>query len=158
MHWNKKSITIIIVAVIVIISGLAIYNHSRPKEVTNYEFEDEQAKTETKKQEKGVTPGIQIPGYKSITISSGTKNAKVELTNPEGNNVYFEISFYLPDTDEVIYKSKLIKPGQTIYDIELDREMEEGEYPMIVRYGTYSADDEMTPRNGAEVNCSLIVK
>ena len=158
MKWNNKKVILIIISALVLATGFAVYNQSRPKEVTNYEFEEEQTKQETKNQEAGVTAGIQVPGYKSITIPSGTKNVKVELTNPEGNNVYFEISFYLPDTDEVIYKSKLIKPGQTIYDIELDREMEEGEYPMIVRYGTYSADDEMTPRNGAEVNCSLIVK
>ena len=158
MKLNKKSITIIIIAVIVIASGFALYNQSRPKEVTNFEFEEEQEKPESSSKEAGVTPGIQIPGYKSITIPSGTKNVKVELTNPEGNNVYFEISFYLPDEDEVIYTSKLIKPGQSIYDIELKREMEKGEYPLIVRYATYSADEEKTPRNGADVNCKLIVK
>ena len=36
--------------------------------------------------------------------------------------------------------------------------MEAGEYPLTVRYAAYSADDEMMPRNGAEVNCTLIVK
>ena len=36
--------------------------------------------------------------------------------------------------------------------------MEAGEYPLTVRYETFSADEEMAPRNGAEVNCTLIVE
>ena len=81
----------------------------------------------------------------------------VELMNPEENDVYFEISFYLPETDETIYTSKMIRPGQHLYEITLEKEMEAGEYPLIVRYATYSADEAMTPRNGAEVNCTLVV-
>ena len=76
--------------------------------------------------------------------------------NPEENNVYFEISFYLPETDETIYTSKMIQPGQHLYEITLDKAMEAGEYPLTIRYATYSADEAMTPRNGAEVNCTLI--
>ena len=102
--------------------------------------------------------GIQIPGYESITIPAGTTEVSVELMNPEENNVYFEISFYLPETDETIYTSKMIQPGQHLYEITLDRAMEAGEYPLTIRYGTYSADEAMTPRNGAEVNCTLIVQ
>ena len=73
--------------------------------------------------------GIQIPGYKTIIVAAGTKDVSVELVNPEENNVYFEISFYLPETKETIYTSKLISPGQTLYDITLERELEAGEYP-----------------------------
>lgn len=78
--------------------------------------------------------------------------------NPEENQVYFQISFYLPDTEETIYTSRMIKPGQHLYEITLDKEMAAGEYPLTVRYDTFSADEAMTPRNGAEVNCTLIVE
>ena len=80
------------------------------------------------------------------------------LMNPEENEVYFQISFYLPDTDETIYTSKLIKPGQHLYEITLEKAMEPGEYPLTVKYDTFTADEDMTPRNGAEVNCTLVVK
>lgn len=109
-------------------------------------------------QEGSVADGIQIPGYKSITIPAGTKDVSVELMNPEENQVYFQISFYLPDTEETIYTSRMIKPGQHLYEITLDKEMAAGEYPLTVRYDTFSADEAMTPRNGAEVNCTLIVE
>ena len=38
------------------------------------------------------------------------------------------------------------------------KEMEAGEYPLTVKYATYTADENMTPRNGAQLNCTLIVK
>ena len=157
MKKEKRKLTFILLIIVLFIGAFLAYQSSKPKEVTNFEFEDEQQKPESETNEAGVTPGIEIPGYKSIVIPSGTKNVKVELTNPEKNNVYFEISFYLPESDEVIYTSKLIKPGQSIYDIELEHEMEAGEYPLIVKYATYSADENKTPRNGAEVNCTLVV-
>lgn len=162
MKQKKINMIIALILVVAVAGGIGIYLRTRPKEVTNYdkqaEFESDQEKPENETQAGGVEAGIQIPGYKSITIAAGTKDVSVELMNPEENNVYFEISFYLPETDETIYTSKLIKPGQHLYDITLEREMEAGEYPLTVRYAAYSADDEMVPRNGAEVNCTLIVK
>lgn len=142
----------------VIVTGI-IYNRMQPKEVTNYDtaFEENQTKPENENQKAGTEKGIQIPGYKTITVAAGSKEVDVELMNPKENEVYFEISFYLPDTDETIYASKKIKPGQHIYHITLNRELQAGEYPLTVKYVTCSADEKMTPKNGAEVNCTLKV-
>ncbi len=157
---NRKKITILIVILIAAAAAAGIYLHTRPKEVTNYdaEFEDDQEKPDKADQAGSVSAGIQIPGYKSITIPAGTTDVSVELMNPEENEVYFQISFYLPDTDETIYTSKLIKPGQHLYEITLEKAMKPGEYPLTVKYDTFTADEDMTPRNGAEVNCTLVVK
>lgn len=157
---NRKKITILIVILIAAAAAAGVYLHTRPKEVTNYdaEFEDDQEKPDKADQAGSVSAGIQIPGYKSITIPAGTTDVSVELMNPEENEVYFQISFYLPDTDETIYTSKLIKPGQHLYEITLEKAMEPGEYPLTVKYDTFTADEDMTPRNGAEVNCTLVVK
>lgn len=157
---RKKKITILVVILVLAAAGAGIYWYTRPKEVTNYdaEFEEDQERPDSTDQEGSVADGIQIPGYKSITIPAGTKDVSVELMNPEENQVYFQISFYLPDTEETIYTSKMIKPGQHLYEITLEKEMAAGEYPLTVRYDTFSADEAMTPRNGAEVNCTLIVE
>ena len=157
---RKKKITILVVILVLAAAAAGIYWYTRPKEVTNYdaEFEKDQERPDSTDQEGSVADGIQIPGYKSITIPAGTKDVSVELMNPEENQVYFQISFYLPDTEETIYTSKMIKPGQHLYEITLEKEMAAGEYPLTVRYDTFSADEAMTPRNGAEVNCTLIVE
>lgn len=157
---NRKKAGIILLVLGIAAAGILIWRNTRPAEVTNYDvaFEEEQEKSEGNNPEQKIEEGIQIPGYKSIQIPAGTKDVSVELTNPEENKVYFEISFYLPDTKETIYKSRMIKPGQTLYDITLEKEMEAGEYPLTVKYATYTADENMTPRNGAKLNCTLIVK
>ena len=159
----KKKWKICIVCIVIVIIGAAVcgkYFSRNTGDVTNYtaEFEKDQEKSVSSEQESGTEAGIEIPGYKSIEIPAGTKDVQVELMNPENNHVYFEIAFYLPETDETIYTSKLIKPGQHIYDLTLEHEMEAGEYPLTVKYTTYSADESMTPKNGAEVNCTLVVK
>ena len=157
---KKLIILIVILAVAAAASGIAVYRSRQPGEVTNYDvaFEEDQEKTDDKEQEGSVDEGIQIPGYDSIVIPAGTKDVSVELMNPEENEVYFQISFYLPDTDETIYTSDLIRPGQHLYDITLEREMETGEYPLTVKYATFTADEAMAPQNGADVSCTLIVR
>lgn len=152
------SIIGIVSAAVVACAGYGIYHHlTYSGEVTNveYEFEEEQTK-ET--QDVGASASISIPGYKEIVIDAGSTEAEVTLTNPEENEVYFEISFYLPDSDETIYKSKLIRPGQSIYTINLDKALEAGEYNLTINYATYAMDDNYTPRNGAQVNCKLVVE
>lgn len=160
MEQKKKRMIIGVIIVVILVLGGVIYWYTRPKEVTSYtpEFEKTQTKTDSEKKTGNVEAGIQIPGYKTITVAAGTKDVSVELVNPKENNVYFEISFYLPDTEETIYTSKLISPGQTLYDIRLKKELKSGEYPLTVQYKTYSMDEEYTPRNGAEVNCTLIAQ
>lgn len=157
---KKKKFILPLVVVAAVLAGIGIWQGMRPKEVTNYEaaFEAGQEAPDTSSgRQSGADAGIQIPGYKSIEISAGTKEVSVELMNPEENEVYFEISFYLPETDEIIYTSDLIRPGQHLYEITLEREMEAGEYPLTIRYAAYSADENLTPKNGAEVNCTLVV-
>lgn len=159
---RKKKIIILVVVLVILAAaaGTAVYLHTRPAEVTNYNavFEEDQEKPEGEDQEGAVDAGIRIPGYESIVIPAGTKDVSVELVNPEENQVYFQISFYLPETDETIYTSDLIRPGQHLYEITLDKEMEAGEYPLTVKYSTFTADEEMTPQNGADINCTLIVE
>lgn len=157
---SRKKKIILSIAAVLVIAAAAVWFSTRPKEVTNYdvEFEEDQEKPEDESQDPSVGNGIQIPGYKSVEIPAGTKDVSVELTNPEENQVYFQISFYLPETDETIYTSKMIKPGQSLYEITLEREMEAGEYPLTIQYATFTADEEMAPQNGAEVNCTLTVR
>lgn len=156
---KKRKLIVAGIGLAAVIAAGIIYNRMQPKEVTNYDtsFEEDQTKPESEGQKASTEKGIQIPGYKTITVASGSKDVDVELMNPEENEVYFEISFYLPDTDETIYTSKKIRPGQHIYHITLNRELQAGEYPLTVKYATYSADENMIPKNGAEVNCTLKV-
>lgn len=154
-QWMKWGILALVL--VLLIGGAAFYwhkTHSGP--VTNFtpEFEAEQNQVMTD-QEPSVTRGIEIPGYTVIPVKAGSTDVSIDLYNPEGNQVYFQLTFILSDTGEQIYQSKLLKPGQHIYNITLDKALEKGEYPLTIQYSTFSADESYTPKNGASVNCIL---
>lgn len=93
-----------------------------------------------------------------IPVTAGSKEVSIDLSNPEENNVYFQITFLLGEEKEQIYQSKLIRPGDHLYEITLDRALDAGTYDLTIQYDTFSMDGSYTPRNGASVNCILEVK
>ena len=105
----------------------------------------------------GEASGIKIPGYPSITLPADTQDVSVAFLNPEGNPCYFVFELVLKDTDETLYKSKMVPPGQAIYEISLSRPLPEGEYDAVIRISTTSLEDG-SAMNGANVETVLIVK
>lgn len=105
----------------------------------------------------GQQTGIKIPGYPSITIAKDTEDVQMALMNPEGNPCYFKFEIVLKDSDETIFESKYVKPGDCIYDVHLNKPLAEGEYPATIKISTISLDGE-TPLNGANVETLLIAK
>lgn len=105
----------------------------------------------------GEATGIQIPGYPSISLPADTETVNVALLNPEGNPCYFTFELVLKDTDEVLYTSKLVPPGQAIYEITLSHPLAAGEYDAVIRISTTSLEDG-SAMNGANVETVLIVQ
>ena len=105
----------------------------------------------------GESSGIKIPGYTSITLPADTETVSVALLNPEGNPCYFTFEIALNDTGEVLYTSKLVPPGQAIYEITLSRPLTAGEYNAVIRISTTSLADG-SAMNGANVETVLVVQ
>lgn len=103
-----------------------------------------------------VSDKISIPGFDTWTIDAGETEVSTRFYNPESNTCYFVVSVVLNDTGEVIYESKYIKPGQSLYEVELKRAMEHGTYSATLHYDTYSIADN-SPMNGADVPFQLVV-
>lgn len=101
--------------------------------------------------------GIKIPGYPSITLPANQQDVTVALLNPEGNPCYFTFELALKDTDEVLYTSKMVPPGQVISNITLSRALSAGEYNAVIRISTTSLEDG-SAMNGANVETVLIVQ
>ena len=101
--------------------------------------------------------GIKIPGYPSITIQKDTEQVVMALLNPEGNPCYFKFQIVLKDTDETIFESQYVPPGQSITDVTLSRPLAEGEYDATIIITTVALD-QITPLNGANVETVLIAK
>lgn len=120
-----------------------------------HEFEPEQSVVQSS-QQLGFD-SISIPGKESMKIQANAKSVSVDLYNPENNKCYFEISILLEDGTE-LYKSKLVKPGQNIYKINLNKELAKGTYNATIHYSTYTMDGNYTPLNGANVPVKLIAE
>lgn len=120
-----------------------------------HEFEPEQSVVQSLQQLD--FDSISIPGKESMKIQAEEKSVSVDLYNPEDNKCYFEISILLEDGTE-LYKSKLVKPGQNIYKINLNKELAKGTYNATIHYSTYTMDGNYTPLNGANVPVKLIAE
>lgn len=120
-----------------------------------YEFEPEQRVVQSSQQLD--FDSISIPGKESMKIQANAKSTAVDFYNPENNKCYFEISILLEDGTE-LYKSKLVKPGQNIYKINLNKELAKGTYNATIHYSTYTMDGNYTPLNGANVPVKLIAE
>ncbi len=106
-----------------------------------------------------MNPNISIPGYESLSFKAGTKKQSVNFHDPEENTCYFRISLVLEaDAEEtVLWTSELLEPGESVKSIRLERELESGDYPAIIKYECFSLRDN-TPLNGANISVTLQVR
>ncbi len=145
------------VLILLVIGAFFLWKSSAgPEPITGnlpeYEFEEQQVR---QTQPAGQSGGIEIPGYSVIPIKADTTDVEVDLYNPEQNDVYFQITFVRKDTGDVLYESKLIEPGQHLYNITLTQPLAEGDYDITIRYATFASDGSFAPRNGANVDCMI---
>ena len=114
-------------------------------------------------------PNISIPGFESLDFKAGREKQSVNFYNPEENTCYFRISLVLKQRDgagaggeevageDTLWTSELIEPGEEVGSITLNKELESGDYPAILKYECFSLKDE-TPLNGSNVELTLKVK
>ena len=111
---GNKKVIIAVVVILLLIAGVFVSRSFLKKgEVTSFQPEFEQGQ-EQASSEGGTEEGIRIPGYSTIPVTAGSKAVAIDLSNPEENNVYFQITFLLGEEKEQIYQSKLIRPGDHI--------------------------------------------
>lgn len=154
---NRKSIIIIIVAIIaVVVAGILFLRQSRDADSAWSPELDPNAVALVTDTEEAPT-GIRIPGYPKITIPADTTDVTMNLKNPEGNPCYFTFALVLTDNEEAIYTSKMVEPGKAITEVTLSRALETGEYPAEIRITTSSLKDG-SAMNGANVETVLVVE
>ena len=101
-------------------------------------------------------PGTQIPGYSSAVMKSGDTTLKLRIGNPKDNHVGMFAKLKLAD-GTVLYESPLLKPGQGLEEVPLNKTLDKGEYEAIVEYNCVLLEDGTTPLNSAESGFRLYV-
>ena len=101
--------------------------------------------------------GTQIPGYSSAVMNAGDKTLKINIGNPKDNKVGMFASLKLSD-GTVLYESPLLKPGQGVEEIPLNKTLEKGTYDAFVEYQCVLLDENNTPLNAAQSGFKLIAE
>lgn len=100
---------------------------------------------------------IKLPGYPKIYLPAGQTEVEMTLGNPEGNPCFFEYTLVLKDTEEVLYESKQVPPGEAIARATLNRALEAGEYPAVLQIKTANIATQEA-MNGANMETVLVVE
>jgi hypothetical protein len=75
-----------------------------------------------------------------ISFANGTAKGQANIYNVEANRYIFKVAITLDDTGETVYESKGIQPGQYIQYIELDKNLDDGEYAATATFTAYTED------------------
>lgn len=101
---------------------------------------------------------IALPGVSRIEMEAGTTRVDFPLVNPEGNTCYMKYTIRDAQTDEVLYRSGLIGPGQAVLSFDMNRPVEAGTYDILLQVETSDLDDYTVQLNGAEIPAELEAK
>lgn len=118
---------------------------------------DQHINDSTAAEEKPTVPQIKIAGFSSWHVPAGqTENIPIALKNPEGNPCYFSFSVVLADTNETIYQSDMVPPGEAIRRISITKSLSSGTYParILIRTNELETGKEM---NSANLNLTITV-
>ena len=149
MNYKSKKVMILIILVLLIVIPAGIFINK------NLSKGDLDSNTVKWTQEKNSDPeSIKIPGYSTITIPADTKDVKITLGNPEGNQCYFK--FELLVDGESLYTSDFVQAGYAIENIELSKALEKGSYDAVIKITPYSLDKQ-SQYAGANVRATMEV-
>lgn len=98
---------------------------------------------------------IALPGYDEIRMEAGSDTAYVALYNPESNPCYFKFIIKEKKSDEVIYESKMIPPGNAITEVKFNKRFSKGTYDITIAINTYDLK-EKNELNGGDMDTQLI--
>lgn len=101
---------------------------------------------------------VLIPGYGKFTIDKGSNTIDTVLFNPAGNPCYFQFTLVEKDTGDVLYKSKLVPPGEGIAPVKMNKTFEqEGTYKAILKFRTSDLKNPKIHYNSSDSDVNLIV-
>ena len=163
INKTEKRIIISLLSIVLVAGGIALgMNLNKPKADTpviqglETGAQDYTGDKDTYTGEQN-TDTISIPGFDVMNIKADTTEQSVNLYNPEENICYFKMSIFLND-GTLLWESQLIEPGKGVYDITLTQTLSVGAYEdCILKYETFTMDENQSPLNGAETKFTLNV-
>lgn len=100
---------------------------------------------------------IALPAFSKIKVKKGEEYAKVALSNPSFNEVYFKYTVKMKETNKVLLKTEAIPPGKAVQGFNIPNNLPPGEYKIEIAIKTYDKSSK-TLLNGGVGITKLIVE
>ncbi|MDO4976825.1 MAG: tRNA (uracil-5-)-methyltransferase [Eubacteriales bacterium] len=154
---KKKRLFIIIILLLALSAGIAIFLHFHNQPSHNPLSSDDSADDWSGEQElynpQDDVPTIEIPGIVSLVFSPDETKQKVNFHNPKINSCLFRMTLYVDEKQ--YWQSGYVEPGKGFYEIELTEPVPVGSHEAYLLYECFKEDG--TVLNGAHVIFSLTV-
>jgi flagellar basal body-associated protein FliL len=137
---NKRALINILFAVAVIACACAIFFMISKRSKSSGNGGDGHAKEET--ETIVVTQAQQYQAAEDVYLEQKTGIAHLNISNDASNEVSIQVIIALKDGD-ILYTSDFLEPGTVLSEIQLDCNLEQGEYDIEISVDSYSADREM---------------
>ena len=138
----RKIVTVILVLVVLFILLLI------PKTKENETVPDKENNVASINDNSTKQQNIILPGFVELDINNPGK-----LLCNLNEDFYLQFNIILKDTDELIYSSGLVEYGGYINRVELNKELQKGEYDAIVFIQPY--DMAMNKTNSAQLSVKI---
>ena len=80
---------------------------------------------------------VTFPEIEDVTMTAGTGNISLPLSNPLFSSICYIYEITLSDTGETLYISELVEPGMILEDVELIRPLGKGEHSVVLNIRAY---------------------
>lgn len=90
-------------------------------------------------------------------FENSDSEASMYIENKIENNYEVVVKIYLEDDEngEPIYKTKKLKPGESIQTIKLNRKLNKGSYKAIAYFCAYDDENKEIGKSGAKVTLNI---
>jgi len=97
-----------------------------------------------------------VYGYFESTMKAGNK-ANITMTNAHENECYFQFTLILDETEEVLYESGWVPPGNAVLRQELSRSLDKGVYEVTLKLSAVELEEPHYEMTGTDMKMKLIV-
>lgn len=156
----KRSILYYYLLLLLVLAGIAaafLFFYKGKETDKGPQVEGEAYQSNIKRPDDWDETKILIPAYPDLQMIEGTNVLYVALMNPERNPCFFQFSIIEDETEDVLYESKLIEPGNAVTSQELTKDLKAGTYDVTIKIRAYDLNDYEQELNGGEVKTKLIV-
>lgn len=143
---GRKKWLLLLLLLVIIAAGIGgwFYWKSQQDDVTNYWFDkaakDGMIEGRTKKEIQELLNTVVQEGMFNISINptpcfqDGKSEGNLCIENIKANHYYTRVIVTLDDTEEEIFESQGLKPGQYIENVKLKKNLKKGTYPATAQF------------------------